>query len=578
MTTTPETRSAVPAAGADPLAAAQQRAWYQRAALFIGAGLLLLGAHVFVPLEEFVHRGDDAFYYFKVALNYPQYGFWTFDGINATNGVQPLWAIILTAVAVVFSWFGVTDAYVMARVFVAVTALTHFAAAVVLFRLLARQVSVGTGLIAAGAFLFPMSLVWGRVWGMESGLYALMLAVTVSFYLSHVRERATTAAALALGLLLGATALSRLNGGFLIPCLLGFHLLGGGRAQLLQRFRTVLLAGLAATAVLLPFFIYNQLATGHFLPISGSVKGALMQLAMENADITSRFSIDYLRLIYWEWHHAPARYLAERTLEGLWPLGARLLLLDGGTLLHAAAFVLVLLLAPAAVATPREWRRFLRARLARLAPLGFFAAFAVLDSAVSVWLYPTQTYAIVRWWMVPNEILLITLVATFAAASISFLAERLVPARRRLALATVALAALVLLHAGAMVRMYWDGEMDYMSWSLSWNDEMYHAAQWINGNVPEGERVGSWNAGVVGYYSTRPVVNLDGLINNFELLPYIRERRVADYIRDRNIRYLSDVDRYMVRAGVIDELRLTEVYRRRSEFLRRDYRIYRVED
>jgi hypothetical protein len=553
------------------------RAWYARAVLFVYLGLAMLLAQVFVPIEEFIHRGDDAFYYFKVAANYPALRFWTFDGIHATNGVQPLWAVFLTAIAQLCAWVGITDLHLLARVFVGATVLVQFAASAALFHLLARQVSVGTGLVAAGAFLFPLSMVWGRVWGMESPLYALLLAVTVAFYLFRFRPHASATTAIGLGLLLGLTALARLNGGFLIPCLLGFHLLAGSGASWTARLRLVVIAGAAATAVLLPFFTLNYLVTGHALPISGAMKSVLMAQAMEARGIDNRLSIDYLRFIYWEWRTAPSRYIGQRMLDGFWPLGSRLIFRDGGSLRLALPIAAALALLPLLLARPREWARFVGRRFRRLAPLAFFAGFAVLDSVVSVWLYPTQMYAMVRWWMVPNELLLVTLTATLVAASIGFLAARIPSERRRIQLATIAIAIVVVLHARELVRYYWDGELTYVSWNLSWNDEMYRAAQWINVNVPEGERVGSWNAGVVGYYAQRPVINLDGLINDFELLEHIRNRTVAEYIRSRDIRFLSDMDRYFDRAGVRDQLELTEVYSHYSEFMRQPYRIYRVE-
>src|SRR5215218_5629715 len=72
--------------------------------MFLAAFLVVM-SHAFVPAEEFIHRGDDAYYYFKVAANFPDAGRWTFDTIHSTNGVQPLWAIILTSLAQLLSWF-----------------------------------------------------------------------------------------------------------------------------------------------------------------------------------------------------------------------------------------------------------------------------------------------------------------------------------------------------------------------------------------------------------------------------------------------------------------------------------------
>jgi hypothetical protein len=71
----------------------------------------------------------------------------------------------------------------------------------------------------------------------------------------------------------------------------------------------------------------------------------------------------------------------------------------------------------------------------------------------------------------------------------------------------------------------------------------YHheVAAWLRDNVPDERTVGMWNAGYVGYFSDRKVVNLDGLINGPELYRYLSEGPgVWQYILDKKIDYISD--------------------------------------
>ena len=191
-----------------------------RALVALSGAVFLLLAHAFVPIDEFVHRGDDAYYYFKVAANYPRLGYWSFDGITPTNGVQPLWAAMLSGLALLLSWVGVTDLELLARFFVALAALLNYGASLLLFRLLAERVSIGTGIAVAGAFLFPLGITWSRVWGMENSLYALTLVGTICYFHLVFLARACWRTAVVLGILLALTALSRLNACLFIPCLL----------------------------------------------------------------------------------------------------------------------------------------------------------------------------------------------------------------------------------------------------------------------------------------------------------------------------------------------------------------------
>lgn len=141
---------------------------------------------------------------------------------------------------------------------------------------------------------------------------------------------------------------------------------------------------------------------------------------------------------------------------------------------------------------------------------------------------------------------------------------------------TTMLIALVAFHSQEMVRLYWNDDVVYYDWKLSANDEMYRAANWLTTRVPEDAIDGSWNAGVLRYYAKQRVVNLDGLNNNYEFLTYLEEGRVADYIRQEGILYLSDMDGMFRMVSVREELSLTEVYSHYSRFLGDNYRIYKV--
>jgi len=60
--------------------------------------------------------------------------------------------------------------------------------------------------------------------------------------------------------------------------------------------------------------------------------------------------------------------------------------------------------------------------------------------------------------------------------------------------------------------------------------------------VPADARIGAWNAGQIGYFSQRTVVNLDGLANDGEYLEVLEHGSLADYLRRERITYLVDND------------------------------------
>ena len=65
--------------------------------------------------------------------------------------------------------------------------------------------------------------------------------------------------------------------------------------------------------------------------------------------------------------------------------------------------------------------------------------------------------------------------------------------------------------------------------------------KWIRKNVPKDASVGLWQAGYVGYYSDRNVVNVDGVINGKTFYEYLRDGKgVWRYILDEKIDYISN--------------------------------------
>ncbi len=67
---------------------------------------------------------------------------------------------------------------------------------------------------------------------------------------------------------------------------------------------------------------------------------------------------------------------------------------------------------------------------------------------------------------------------------------------------------------------------------------MMDAGTYLRGNDHVKE-VAAWNAGMISYFSGKPVVNLDGLVND-TVCKYVMEGRLVDYLREKRVRYILD--------------------------------------
>lgn len=80
---------------------------------------------------------------------------------------------------------------------------------------------------------------------------------------------------------------------------------------------------------------------------------------------------------------------------------------------------------------------------------------------------------------------------------------------------------------------------------MSPKSQTYALARFIDVNLPHDAIVGSYNSGVIGYYSNRKVVNLDGLVNNFEYYNRVLAKgwprsEMLGYMKDSGIDYFAD--------------------------------------
>lgn len=73
-------------------------------------------------------------------------------------------------------------------------------------------------------------------------------------------------------------------------------------------------------------------------------------------------------------------------------------------------------------------------------------------------------------------------------------------------------------------------------------DAQYRAGKWIQKNIPKGSINASWNAGHIGYFSDRSVINLDGLINSYDY--YSKKKNpnfnMRKYLIDHGVEYIAD--------------------------------------
>lgn len=494
-------------------------AWARRlavaTALILGALILRPVVHVYdMPMTE------DGYYALSVARNLAAGHGLTIDGVNLTNGFQPLFTILQGGAF----WLAGGDEILAMRLVMALGWLFHVAGALVI-ALVARDAwparHESEGLLRAGlaALLYLAApLMLNHAYnGLETGCVMFFYAA-IARWMQTGRD--TRLAGLAgLGGLIGLLVLARIDAAF-VAVALGLNELrrSWSRGPALMLGRGALLGG-AALLVSLPWWLYNTIYFGSPMPTSGTAQQAwaLEWLRIEHAEWA-------LRVVLFPWLFAGAHESAigidvpipfapgymTMTLPGFLRTFAlvTIVIVVWRTLGRGGAVRVLQAAAPAQVA--RAWRTLEFGAcfaLAYLALLGYYAF-----SFIAYWFYYRYfaPLALVAFVVVP------ILAARLLAAA---------PLRWAVALAVMLVGQIAILTALAMVGR-----------GLGGNTVYHDQVALIRDHVPPEAFVAAGQSGTLGFFRNR-VINTDGKVNR-DALAY--QERMWDYLRQRDVKWFAD--------------------------------------
>ncbi len=468
-------------------------------ALFIGGVLAYGGAFAWHMLARFDLinlirdvNNDDSFYYFQIAYNLASGNFSTFDGgITQTNGYHPLWLLLITPFYWVFdkeaALFGIKAFEIMliaggVALIAAAARLARlpwyplFALLPILYQ--ARVLFQGTE-AAAALFMLGLLFLALPLYARNPGRWTWPLAA-VAFALPWVRLEyiAISLAATAAMLLLEWSRRERPGG-------------ASWRAALIPPFR-VLVPIISAITGILTYFAYNKLVFGGIAPVSGASKRVWSQAKWENEGGYSLFQNfrDVLQIPAFNYELLAALAICVGFLL-VWWLVRRSRSREDWLLL--AFFVGVFSLAVEHIA------KFAQTVLQIHPQWGGYS-----------------------WYFVPAYLMLTLIVPLICYVAIHFLRRLIGP---RSAQATNVVSVVIVLigavflfakadFTGPFRYVDWESESTYREWEVT----SHMGVQVMDRALPEDSVVGSWSAGVTGYFSRFPVVNLDGLVNSYGYL------------------------------------------------------------
>ena len=453
----------------------------------------LLGSFDLLNLIRDVNS-DDSFYYFQIARNLAAGQFSTFDGgITQTNGYHPLWLLLITP----FYWvmdgetalFGIKgfEIILIAGAILLIAAAARLTGQLWLLLFALPPLLYGNfilfhGLEAAAA-LFMLGLLF-----LALGLYARDPArwqwplAAVAFALPWARLE-YIAISLTATAAMGLLAVWRQE-----PAADA----GGGLAAWRSRLTpAVVTPFLGAVAGILIYFAYNWLVFDGWVPVSGATRYSWSQ---------------------YEWSLVGGYSLFQNFRDALQiPVFGYELLVALEVCVYAP---LVWWLARRS-GSRRDW--LLLAFLIGVLSLGV----GHIAKFVQTGLAAHPAYGSYGWYFVPAYLLAALAIPVRCFVALYLIRQFIGPRRQRtaqlLSWGVAVIGAVYLLATTEFAAPFDRVDRLAAETTIAEHETSSYMGTWaLNRILPEGSIIGSWDAGVIGYFSRFPVVNLDGVVNSWD--------------------------------------------------------------
>jgi len=462
-------------------------------------GLLIIAAMLrfwvaWQPVEVLVTKNlpDDAFYYFVIARNLVNLGSPSLDGQSITNGFHPLWFVLILPI---FAWTRV-GAELPIHITLSLASLLDVGSVFLLARLAAILLrDWRAGLVAGWIYSINPVVILQATNGLETSLgifTALLFLSTFHAWLTqHLGEKLTMLAGFGGGLMF----LARTDSIFLFAASMIAALWYWNKTK---RIYSVFRAAIAALITVSPWLAWNQLNLGKIFQDSGEAVPYV---------IHQKFSA--------EWGPGLGAFLAQSTRQ-LFDLTVWL----RGDFTGLPLFIGIVFWLIALILLIRRWSIIPnRLEIAILLPILVASVLLILAHAGFRW-YPRP------WYFVPSSV---GFALCFAISTHNYLREK------RYVVPLVAFLSAVFLLTG---QIFWN--VGYYPWQRI----MLQASQWLSHTLGKGETAAAFNAGILAYYNSPKVVNLDGVVNH-QAYKAIQARALIDYAKTRKVDYLIEADYFV---------------------------------
>lgn len=434
---------------------------------------------------------DDAYYYFQLGKQAALGHGSTFDGIHSTNGYHPLWMWINTAA---FSVFKATTEQPI-RFLLGLTSVLDVAIGGGIFFLIRRSGRSNVwALFGTLIYIFNPWAIAQSLNGMESTLANAFLCLSLILGLQFLSsENRQTRWLIALSVTAVCTVLSRIDYALYIAFLGLAVLIKDARKWPVRWYAAALIPGGILLSIWGAAWMFSF---GTIIPQSGF---AFSEVNKTLFLYKPRSLLTMLVWSFFQWFRSVE--LAAHTSGVGWGLWLMLSLFLG-------KFWLLF---------RKKWREIPTVPWLVIIMISAFIIYTGLQGAI-------------RWsgreWYFTFGMILFPLCFVLVFSTLKMFQSRKGLAIGFATLLTVAM-------------FLWTNPL--LSPRFSAQQDVILAAKSLQQDLPADVRVGTFNAGILGFYAIQPVINLDGVVNT-SAFHALRDHEMRDYLEHEQIAYVLDYE------------------------------------
>ena len=473
--------------------------------IIILAAILYLSV-IFLPNSTILtFTSDDGFYYFEMAKNTLENHIVTFDGSSITNGIQPLYFLIIL---LPFLKIIPNNPFLVTKLILLTLLLLHLIAGHFIYET-TKKVSNKTAATYATIFwLFSPVILKSILSGVEASLNTLLIAIMIFFYIS-IREKINLKNIILLGIISGLTFLGRADAVFL--CAIIFFDIVYKKREI----KTPLIYFLSTVVVVSPWFVWSYLTSETLMQISGK-------------------AMSYHRHLL---HPITLKFVGEKIVSMsyiiLTTTGAASLFtfLIGSTFSRKNNTKLIPYTIPFII-LPFFFTSYILVLICSI--ITFFIGTQVGHKKIRnkfIFIFIALIFILIPYYIFYSmgaQIWYYSSIFVFTSIFAGILLSKIPSKIPKI----VSYLLIILLLCNFLIAFY-PGDMIA-------NSEKYEMITFLEQNTEEDAKIGSFNSGLYGFFTDRTIVNLDGVVNN-NVYHAMINHELKEYIEE-NTDYLIDYD------------------------------------